>query len=404
MTLVPPPPEPAPAHVHVIAGPDTWIEGEAVRQLEATARLPGMQLCVGMPDLHPGKGHPIGAAMVTSGLVYPHLVGGDIGCGMGLWQTELRQKKLKRDKWADRLHGLEEPWDGDTTAWLSGYGLTAAVHDLALGTIGGGNHFAELQQVEAVHDAAAFAALGLAEERLVLLVHSGSRGLGESILRSHTERRGAAPVCAGTPEFTEYLAAHDRAVRWGTANRALIAYRFAEQLAAELSLILDVCHNSVTPTQLCGGGFLHRKGAAPADMGPVVIPGSRGTLSYLVQPQVPSAATETSAAGQSSAAIQAATPALAERGALSLAHGAGRKWKRSESRARLSERYRPHMLLETPLKGRVICADKALLYEEAPQAYKDIDSVVAALVQAGLCTIIASFRPVITYKTRGGGE
>ena len=62
------------------------------------------------------------------------------------------------------------------------------------------------------------------------------------------------------------------------------------------------------------------------------------------------------------------------------------------------------MLLETPLKSRVICEDRNLLYEEAPQAYKDIDSVVAARVQAGLCSIVASFRPVITYKTRGGGE
>lgn len=62
------------------------------------------------------------------------------------------------------------------------------------------------------------------------------------------------------------------------------------------------------------------------------------------------------------------------------------------------------MLLETPLKSRVICADRNLLYEEAPQAYKGIDSVVAALVQAGLCSIVASLRPVITYKTRSGGE
>src|SRR4051812_5854165 len=78
----PPPGSPQlPARVHLVANPDTWIEGEAVRQLEATARLLGMRLCVGMPDLHPGKGHPIGAAMVTSGVVYPHLVGGDIGCG-----------------------------------------------------------------------------------------------------------------------------------------------------------------------------------------------------------------------------------------------------------------------------------------------------------------------------------
>jgi release factor H-coupled RctB family protein len=374
------------ARVHVVATAETWIEGEAVRQLEATARLPGMRLCVGMPDLHPGKGHPIGAAMVTSGVVYPHLVGGDIGCGMGLWQTDLKQKKAKRDKWAERLHGLEESWDGDTTAWLREYGIAAAEHDGALGTIGGGNHFAELQQVEAVADEAAFAALGLSREWLMLLIHSGSRGLGESILRGHTRVRGAQPLSVGTAECTEYLADHDRAVRWGAANRALIAHRFAEQLAAQTTAILDVCHNSVTPTALCGGGFLHRKGAAPADRGPVVIPGSRGAWSYLVAPTLDAER----------------GPADDERGALSLAHGAGRKWKRSETRARLSERYRPHMLLETALKSRVICEDKDLLYEEAPQAYKDIDSIVAALVAAGLCQVIASFRPVITYKTRSG--
>lgn len=382
------PPSDGAARVHLVAGPETWIEGEAVRQLEATARLAGMRLCVGMPDLHPGKGHPIGAAMVARGVVYPHLVGGDIGCGMGLWQTDLKQKKVKRDKWAERLHGLETPWDGDTGAWLGERGIEAAEHDQALGTIGGGNHFAELQQVEAIADEAAFAALGLSAEHLLLLVHSGSRGLGESILREHARRHGAQPLAAGTPELTEYLRQHDRAVRWGQANRALIAYRFAEQLGAQASPILDVCHNSVTPTTLCGGGFLHRKGAAPADRGEVVIPGSRGTLSYLVSPRRPAAA----------------SAAADEASALSLAHGAGRKWKRSETKARLSERFRPHMLLETPLKSRVICEDRNLLYEEAPQAYKDIDSVVAALVQAGLCSIVASFRPVITYKTRGGGE
>ncbi len=301
--------EPGAARVHVVASPDTWIEGEAVRQLEATARLLGMRLCVGMPDLHPGKGHPIGAAMVTTGVLYPHLVGGDIGCGMGLWRTDLKQKKARRDKWAERLHGLEEPWDGDTAAWLGEYGITAAEHDHALGTIGGGNHFAELQQVEVVHDAAAFAALGLAEDWLVLLIHSGSRGLGESILRAHTTRLGAQPLEVGTADCNEYLQHHDRAVRWAVANRALIGGRFAAQLGAELVPILDVCHNSVTKTTLCGGGYLHRKGAAPADQGPVVIPGSRGALSYLVRPTTP----------------DATDPASGEHGALSLAHGAERK-------------------------------------------------------------------------------
>ena len=126
----------------------------------------------------------------------------------------------------------------------------------------------------------------------------------------------------------------------------------------------------------------------------MVIPGSRGTLSYLVKP------TELSAQGLAAAGAEPSDWTPGERGALSLAHGAGRKWKRSETRARLSERYRPHMLLETALKSRVICEDKDLLYEEAPQAYKDIDSIVATLVTAGLCSLIASFRPVITYKTR----
>ena len=146
------PPSDGPARVHLVKSSETWIEGEAVRQLEATARLAGMRLCVGMPDLHPGKGHPIGAAMVARGVVYPHLVGGDIGCGMGLWQTDLKQKKIKRDKWAERLHGLETPWDGDTVAWLGELGIEAAEHDQALGTIGGGNHFAEVGEATRVLD------------------------------------------------------------------------------------------------------------------------------------------------------------------------------------------------------------------------------------------------------------
>ena len=114
---------------------------------------------------------------------------------------------------------------------------------------------------------------------------------------------------------------------------------------------------------------LHRKGAAPSDRGPVVIPGSRGTLSYLVQPS-----------GESASSLD------------SLAHGAGRKWKRGEARARLSARQRPEDLQKTALGGQVICEDKDLLYDEAPEAYKGIDRVVADLVDAGLCRIIATLR------------
>src|ERR1700729_389081 len=90
----------------VIASQKNWIEGSALEQLKKTAQLPGMRKAIGMPDLHPGKDAPIGAVFAGD-LVYPHLVGNDIGCGMALWQTELRNAKIKLDKWVRRLTGLE---------------------------------------------------------------------------------------------------------------------------------------------------------------------------------------------------------------------------------------------------------------------------------------------------------
>src|SRR3989454_10582886 len=176
--------------VKIIAVPKTWIEGDVVQQLKKPAELPGMVRAVGMPDLHTGRGSPVGAAFVSKGRFYPHLVGNDIGCGMGHWQTDIEKRKAKRDKMVSRLKGLELPWDGDTSGWLAGYQIEAEGEDRALGTIGGGNHFAELQSVERITDASAFAALGLDEKRLCLLVHSGSRGYGEAGLRRPTARIG----------------------------------------------------------------------------------------------------------------------------------------------------------------------------------------------------------------------
>jgi len=86
--------------------------------------------------------------------------------------------------------------------------------------------------------------------------------------------------------------------------------------------------------------------------------------------------------------------------AWSLAHGAGRKWARSETRLRMRERFGRQQLTQTPLGGRVICEARELLYEEAPAAYKNIEDVVQDLVDAGLISIIATFRPLLTYKTR----
>jgi release factor H-coupled RctB family protein len=89
-----------------------------------------------------------------------------------------------------------------------------------------------------------------------------------------------------------------------------------------------------------------------------------------------------------------------ERSAFSLAHGAGRKWSRSDSRGRLENRFSPKDLAHTELGSYVICEDKDLLYEEAPQAYKNIDVVIGDMVNAGLAEVIAVLKPLVTYKVR----
>ncbi|MFX7858103.1 RtcB family protein, partial [Acinetobacter baumannii] len=94
-------------------------------------------------------------------------------------------------------------------------------------------------------------------------------------------------------------------------------------------------------------------------------------------------------------------PLPSEHGLFSLAHGAGRKWMRSDCKDRLVRRFTPAQLNRTKLGGHVICEDKQLIYEEAPEAYKSIDSVIAPLVDAGLVKVLARLRPVLTYKTRG---
>jgi len=364
--------------VHLFATARSWIEGEAVRQLYATAKLDGVRLAVGFPDLHPGKGSPVGAAFVTEGVIYPHLIGGDIGCGMALFKTDLVRRDAKLDRWAALRFNLEHPWDEFVGDFLAERDLESTEFDSALGTIGGGNHFAELQVVEEILDAGAFRRVGLGKQQLVVLVHSGSRGLGESLMRVHVDQHVDEGVEAESFAAQEYLRGHDFAVRWAKANRELIARRFVATLGAEAECLWDGCHNSITRHE-CDGEtvWIHRKGAVAADSNFVVIPGSRGSLSYLVKP-----------IGDG------------ESHAWSLAHGAGRKWARSESRLRMRERFGVHQLVQTPLGGRVVCEERDLLYEEAPAAYKNIEGVVQDLVDPGLVSVIATLRPLLTYKTR----
>lgn len=366
------------AGVTLIAADNTWIDGDAIQQLHTTLTLPGMRHVAGMPDLHPGRGYPVGAAFFSLGRLYPALIGGDIGCGMALWTTDLDARKVSLDKLEKRLGNIDTPLDDDWQALVSTLAPPDTGFDPALGTIGGGNHFAELQRLDHIYQPAALEALQLDARQLLLLVHSGSRGLGQCILQQQVSQFGHRGLEQGSPACADYLARHATALHFAEANRELIARRMLARLHADGEPVLDIHHNLVVPATLSGeAGWLHRKGATPSSAGPVVIPGSRGDFSYLVAPR-PS-----------------------EDSLFSLAHGAGRKWMRSECKDRLARRFTPAQLSRTRLGSHVICRDKQLMYEEAPEAYKPIDSIIDALVQAGLVTVLARLRPVLTYKTHG---
>lgn len=383
-------------NVSLIASEKTWIEGLAIQQLQKTAQLKGMLSVAGMPDLHPGRGYPIGAGFFSKGLLYPALVGNDIGCGMSLWQTKLKTNKVNLDKISKKLHNVESPLDASWRDLIQlrkqQKQILTADYDASLGTIGGGNHFAEFQQIVEVYDESELNKIGLEPKQIQLLVHSGSRGLGQSILVRHVQQHNHDGVEEHSCSQQEYLSAHDEAVKWAELNRELIAKRFLDAVRIEGHCLLDVNHNLVVPKAINGiRGWLHRKGATPSDAGPVVIPGSRGDYSFVVKPKV--------ALAKPSEAHDKPTPEIAA--LFSLAHGAGRKWKRGDCKERLSHKYKREDLYRTDLGSRVICGDKELLYDEAPQAYKECSSIIEDLVNAGLIDVVAKLKPVLTFKTMG---
>lgn len=381
----------------VVASDHLWLEDSAIQQLKNTSLLPGMRRVAGLPDLHPGRGYPVGAAFFSTGRLYPALCGGDIGCGVALWDTGLIAGKASIDKLDKQLGHLDDPPDDGELARLAALdpsledGLAALSRQLnaadlpcssmaSLGTIGLGNHFVELQAVDHVADSEQAQALGLHAKRLQLAVHSGSRGLGQVVLRRHVEQHNHAGLADGTPEAQAYLAQHEAALAYAHLNRRMIALRVLARLRTQGARLLDADHNYVAQAVINGDtGWLHRKGANPSGQGVVLLPGSRDAWSYLVLPQ----------------------QATGDPGLQSLAHGAGRKWMRADCKDRLVRKATPAQLARTSFGGRVICADKALIYEEAPQAYKDVDTILDSLEGAGLARAIARLRPVLTYKTRG---
>jgi len=343
---------------------DAWIEGRAEDQLKHVGSWAGVSQIAAFPDLHPGKYGPVGCAVLAD-RIYPQLIGNDIGCGMSLFELDLPVRKLKLEKTARRIRVLGDPLTTSQGARLEEVGLAADLFPTALGTIGGGNHFCEVQTLMDPLDGC-----DLDRSLTFLLIHSGSRGLGEATLND-VQQGAFGGFLSDSAGANDYVAGHGQAVLWAKLNRQIIAERVADALRADVRLITDAPHNLLEKTS---AGWLHRKGAATAsDLVPVA--GSRATSSYLVQPK----------------GLDAALG--------SLAHGAGRRYDRSSMHGRVRGKRSDITTMErTPFGGRVICEDRDLMIEEAPQAYKSAESVVKDLEKTGVVQRVATLNPLLTFK------
>ena len=429
-------------------------------QLRAVAALPGIvEAAYAMPDLHVGYGFPIGGVAATDldegGVISPGGVGFDISCGVRLHtlpvtlaDTAAADRARFVDELARRIPhgtgpgGILEMNDAGLAQVLAGgspvvcrwgYGEDAdlartedagclaeadpaAVGTTArrrgsrqLGSLGGGNHFVELGVVDEVLAPSSAAAFGLAAGQLTVLVHCGSRGLGHQIcsdalavMQTAMGRYGLsvpdaqlACVPATAPEGETYRAAMAAAANFARANRQLIT---AELRAAArkvfatstVRVVTDVNHNMARRERHVVDGrsrrlCVHRKGATPslppghpdlpADLGPhgqpVIVPGSMGTASWVL-------------AGGTGRAFA------------STCHGAGRRTSRTQARRTVAPVQLTRDLAAAGVEVRG--ATVAGLTEEAPEAYKDVDEVVAVCAAAGLSRPVCRLRPLGVVK------
>jgi len=350
----------------------SWIEGAALEQLKTVAALPGVTSVAAFPDLHHGKYGPTGIAVLSQRL-HPQLIGNDIGCGMSLFSLDMPLRKLRVDRAAERLSELEAQDCFEAQAALSASGLASDLFPAALGTIGGGNHFCELQAVEQRFDTGCGDVID--RQGLYLLVHSGSRGLGAQVFGEIDHQAAIADGLDPDSEAGKaWLGQHDICVAWASLNRRLIAEQAASALRCEAQLVVDVPHNLVRRKD---GGFVHHKGSAAVEPGSIApIAGSRASLSYVVR------------------ALDGTGSSLG-----GISHGAGRKYDRATMHGRVGRnRSEREALLRNAWGGQLICGDRGLVIEEAATAYKDAGQVVRDLCNAGLVLPLAAMKPLVTYK------
>ncbi len=431
------------ATARLLLPPDLPLEEKAVLQLLALASVRsadgrwGVRDACATPDFHPGASAPVGTVVATDPeFVIPASIGTDIACGMRLLTTGLRLAQFERHRAAiiDRLRAVlldnqrDVPLSSRAFCALFDAGpralleqlpavgiwrqvdrqrivdeLTACVglegnrgaaryvpealvggrellRDPQLGTLGSGNHFVELQCVEAVLDRHAAYAAGLALDEVVAMIHTGSRTVG-----IHVGSRWVAQAQAAWPAGYKhpvsglyglagdmaqaYLTAMGSAARYAWLNRTVITELIRQQLRAVTGLdnsrlVVEVAHNLIACEQ---GMNIHRKGATPAHAGQLaLIPGSMGDASYLV-----------SGCGD---------PHWLH----SCSHGAGRRLRRQA--ARHSE---PAAAV---YDWHCVTLRESRRMEEAPQAYKPVAPVIEAQVAAGLIRPLVRLRPLVSFK------
>jgi len=440
-----------------------FLKDLSLEQAINVAMLPGIVgRSLAMPDIHQGYGFPIGGVAATDphegGVISPGGVGFDINCGVRLLSSmlsadEVRPKirELVNQLFRDIPSGAGQsgfirvsPKDLDRVlvdgaAWMveQGYGrpedLThceesgtidgadpAAVSDHAkkrglpqLATLGSGNHFLEVQYVQKIFEPEIAQQLGLFENEVVVLIHSGSRGFGHQVCTDYLRDMGPAMhrygievpdrqlacVPVNSTEGQAYLAGMRAAANFAWANRQGITH-FTRQAfkrifgeREELKVIYDVCHNIAKLERHRVGNreqevMVHRKGATRAFPAgrpevpevykscgqPVLIPGSMGTASYVL----------------------VGTDVAMRETFGTTCHGAGRIMSRTAAKKSAFAQNARQRLEEKGILVRAESRDG--ISEEIPEAYKDVDAVINVVHNAGLSKRVARLKPMGVIK------
>lgn len=436
-------------------------DDRSLEQLLHMTFIPGIyKYALAMPDMHEGYGFPIGGVAATEkpdGLISPGGIGYDINCGVRLLKTHfgigeikehmpalatelyrlipsgvgrggmLRLSKSDVDKVLISGAAQMAQWgygSGDDLRMIESYGCLigadpSTVSDKAkkrgaahIGTLGAGNHFVEVQKVETVFVPEIAEKFGLFKDQVVVMMHTGSRGLGHQNCADYLRLMGRAMgkykislpdsklagVPFSSPEGQDYFSSMKASANFAFANRQMITYLVRQAFNTVLSPLLgeikllvlyDVAHNIAKEETYNGKELIvHRKGATRAfgpdnkeldekyrDIGqPVLIPGSMGTASYVL----------------------VGTKESADLSFGTTCHGAGREMSRSQAKKTVQgERLRR----ELQDRGIEIRAQSERgLAEEAPCAYKDVDEVVEVVDKAGIAKKVARLTPLAVIK------